>query len=206
MSSAPRPHPGRAQPPLLHPVPQSTRSISVGLIAAVVALVWAVAATALLVARTVERDRALRQVDTVERKARADVATITAQADTERTKAAKLRREAEEMKLREEEKLHTLYKDLRRYRPGLNSVNVRYVESFTVVDGKVKIKLANQGKTSVYPKVLISFLNRNGFVTCRADAVWNFTSVEPGEVRYDDESLASFSFGDPVYFVVKFLD
>jgi len=195
MSSAPRSQPRRVQPPPLQPLPSRVRVILAAPTVAVLALVWAIIATALLVVRTGDRDRALRQIDAIERKAHDEVAVAT-----------KLRREAEEVKLRDEEKLHTLYKNLRRYQPGLNQVNLRYVESFTVTDGRVKIKLANQGGSSVYPKVVIHFLNRNGFVTCQADAVWTFTSIEPGEVRYDDESPASFSFGDPVYFVVKFSD
>ena len=119
-------------------------------------------------------------------------------------------KEAEQIRLREEKRLHEIYPNLRRLTVGLNPVGERYVKEFTYArDARdeerayVGVTLVNAADGPVRPRFTITLLNKEGAVTRDIHFPRVARELGPGETRREDEDVR-LDMGEPVYFVVRF--
>ena len=119
-------------------------------------------------------------------------------------------KEAEQIRLREEKRLHEIYPNLRRLTVGLNPVGERYVKEFTYArDARdeerayVGVTLVNAAGGSVRPRFTITLLNKEGAVTKDIHFPRVARELGPGEIRREDE-VVRLDMGEPVYFLVRF--
>jgi hypothetical protein len=113
------------------------------------------------------------------------------------------RKEAEQIRLREEGRLHEIYPDLRRLEVGINRVDERYLKEFDYSPSKVKVTLVNKADRPVKPRFTITLLNKEGFVTEDVYITWLATEIGPGETRLDEQGVR-LDVGDPVYYLMRF--
>ena len=125
-------------------------------------------------------------------------------------RALRAKKEAEQIRLREEKRLHEIYPNLRRLTVGINPVGERYVKEFTYAkdardEGRayIGVTLANATGGSVRPRFTITFLNKEGAVTKDVHLPRVAGELGPGEVRREDEGVR-LDMGEPVYFLVRF--
>lgn len=112
------------------------------------------------------------------------------------------KKEAEGHVLRHREEMYKVYPRLSKYEYGENVVNRKYIKSFRIDRGTLKIKMTNDSYSKVKPNAEITFFNKQGFVTMHREVEWLINSVGPGETRFSKKS-ATFLFGEPVYYVVQ---
>ena len=119
-------------------------------------------------------------------------------------------KEAEQIRRREEKRLHEIYPNLRRLTVGLNPVGERYVKEFTYArDARdeerayLGVTLANATDGPVQPRFTITLLNKEGAVTKDIQLPRVARELDPGEDRSEDE-VVRLDMGEPVYFVVRF--
>jgi superfamily II DNA helicase RecQ len=115
------------------------------------------------------------------------------------------KKEAEGYILRGKNELFKLYPNLKEYKPGSNVVNEKYINSIYVNGNEIKIEMHNTTRDNIGPNADIIFLNKQGFVTENYKLFWFFSSIKPGETRFDEGNV-KFNYGEPVYYSVEFDD
>ncbi len=116
-----------------------------------------------------------------------------------------LKKQAEEIRMRVGEKIQTHHPDLHKIVPGENSIRDKYLESFTIDNGIVHVKLRNTSDSRIKPNFTILFFDEGAFQLDRADISWVFTSIEPGETSSDEIRLNP-NFAQPAYYTLSFRD
>ncbi len=193
-------------------------------------ILWGTLATGRLRERTRQMEEAIRRADEAEKAAkatteRAEFAAKTAieraeeikghaiekaeiimrDAETIREHARVTREKAEEIRVRVDEKLRKQYPLLHKLVPGENAVRDKYLDSLTIENGVVHLKLRNTSDSRIKPNFIIAFFDDTATETDRADISWIFTSIEPGETS-SDETRINPNFAPPVYYTLSFRD
>ncbi len=174
------------------------------------AILWGTIATWKLQERTIEMMEAQKKAEAAESAAKGITQQAeeikkeaTRQAEGLMQKAEGIMKEAEVAKLREDEQLYKIYPNLRKIVAGENAVNERYLESFWLSSGSLRVKLTNKTTTAVKPSFSMRLIDKNGMDTGSAHISWLLTSIEPGETHFDEQSCF-FAFGPPVYYTLDF--
>ncbi len=175
------------------------------------AILWGTLATWKLRDRTAQMENALSRVDAAEKAAKAAVAQADEQVEAIRRQAAwdveaatrkaetaeSFGRHAEATRIAEEQKLLKQYSFLRKVVPGETVVHEEYLESFTIQDGVVHVKLRNTSGSSITADFSLVFFDKTGART--ADLAWRLTGVDPGEVGCAGKPIDPKA-GPPVYY------
>ena len=178
-------------PPLPRNKPLAQITIGVS-VACCVLLLWSVVATIIASSRGSELRKVKRNITRFEQEAEAQLA-----------EAAELKKEAEGIILRDQDKMHEVFGNLQRFQPGNNPVGRRYLDHFAVSGGSIKTFLVNRTSERIKPDLEIRFINRYGFITRSFSKSWLFDKINPNETRVDDDAI-SFWYGEPVYYTVVF--
>ena len=119
-------------------------------------------------------------------------------------------KEAQQIRLREEKRLHEIYPNLQKLTVGVNPVGERYVKEFTYTRdprdaerANVEVTLVNATGGPVQPRFTITLLNNEGAVTRDIPLPRVARELGPGETRREAESVP-LDMGEPVYFMVRF--
>ena len=115
----------------------------------------------------------------------------------------RIKKEAEELTLRDREMLDKVFGNLHRCSAGINEVNQGYLSSISLSRKKAKITLVNRSSRPVRPKMDVLLLSKYGFVTSRIQVHWLMDQIQPGETRIEEREL-NLRFGFPVYYNVTF--
>jgi hypothetical protein len=113
------------------------------------------------------------------------------------------KKDAGQIKLREEKKLHEIYPKLRRLEMGINRIDDRYLKEFDYSKSKTQVTLVGKYGAPFKPHFAITFLNKEGAVTQHLPFTWLATEIGPGETRRDEQVTRPL-LGDPVYYFVTF--
>ena len=137
-------------------------------------------------------------VDRIVAAARAEAAGLT-------NEAARVRAEREGYLLRERQRLHEVYGELRPFvRAGRNDVNQNGLEGFLVAGDRIQTYLYNTSAVPARPSFRLTFLTAEGFVTGTFEKRWLWDRVAPGQKRVDDDAGIEFRAGQPAYYTVRF--
>jgi hypothetical protein len=67
------------------------------------------------------------------------------------------------------------------------------------------VKLTNKDKVAIKPDFTITLIDKNGMETGFSLFSWMFTSIEPGETRFDEQTFYTKA-GPPFYYTAVFKD
>lgn len=119
-------------------------------------------------------------------------------------KADKISDSANKLSKMEEEKLHTIYPNLKKYSEGANLVNLKYIKSFQVSGHELIFVFENASSSRVKPDFYIVFLTKYGFVTMQRKVSWLYDSVNAGGTSADVVPIGRPDFGEPAYYFIVF--
>ena len=182
--------------------PNLTQALIWFSVASCVLLLWSIVATAITSGRGTELRRVKQEIILVEQEADAQLAEAVRGSKRILDQATELRKQADGIILRDQEKLHEIFGSLQRFQPGNNQVGRQYLDHFEVSRGRIKTFLVNRTAYRIKPDLEIRFINRYGFLT-RSFSKSSLFDMNPNETRVDDDAI-SFSYGDPVYYTVVF--
>ncbi len=180
------------------------------------AILWGTLATWMLRDRTAHMEDALRRVDAAEKAAKVsieqaeaiksqaikDVEAIKREAEAIKREAEALRQQAEATRVREEEKVLKLHPNFRKLVPGEISVRESCLESFTIENGVVHVKLMNNSRSPIIPVFSIAFFDKHGAETDHVDFTWLITTIDPGQTSSDEKPIRP-NLARPVYYTLS---
>ena len=177
------------------------------------AIIWGTLATIKLQERTRQMNEAIRRADTAESASKVSLERAEAirrktidetaiEAGKLRAEAQTLRDQAEASSLREEAILHEVHPNRNKLVRGENLVHKRYIESLTITESVLHVKIRNADKSSIKPDFSVFLFDKNGMETATVHISWLATTVAPGQVASDEQAI-SLRNGQPFYYSVS---